>query len=159
MNNEHVARELVKLAKALVSVKGDRRTANYEMAQSIIDKFSSVRGIESSGASDGFNDETTFTITLELVVTNHEAAGRTRGIGSPSEFAIPLRKLGSIVKSTLAGLKTTETVDGEKMTLIPVLDSKIFVPRKKSYKDEFGNRISYYDGNRVNFDVYMTWKS
>ena len=135
MGNVKVAEELMVIAKCLLAMND-----NYKVIEDVVDELSKVKGIASAGASDGFNDETTFTISLELVVTSHEF-GR---VEYPSEFMMPLRKLKGAVKRALSN------VGGD---LKPVLDGKIDVPRKKTWVDEFGNRKSAYEHNRVYFNV------
>jgi hypothetical protein len=123
----------------------------------VVDELSKIRGVSNVGRSDGYNDETTFSIDVFPEVAKKDWGSSSAGGQSASEFVIPLRQLAGEIKRVLARVKMPVKVKGEAMSKMPVLDSKIVGPRKKSWKDEFGNRHSVYvQPLKVNFEVYIT---
>lgn len=144
-------------ARLVLTGMDERRRVNYLVADDVVEALSKVRGIESVGVSDGFNDETTFTVSVDLEVTRRDAQRKHSGYTAPAEFAIPLRSVGSIVKRALNSIKVNAEVDGRGAVVQPVLDTKVFVPRMKAWRDDYGETHKVYTNNLVTFDVYMQW--
>jgi len=130
--------------------------ANYEMAHKVVDALKDIRGIESVGMSDGFNDETTFSITLDLEAAKTAPARRNSPFSAPSEFVLPLQKIKGLVKQALSRLSAQLETEGWSGILRPVAD-KVSVPRPKYYNDEFGDMVKVFPISYAQFHVYMDW--
>lgn len=167
MSKERIARELLKISKELIGYapelddyfSRESKQLNYRVADMVMDEIDKIAGVESVGRSDGFNDETTFTIIVEPKPAKKDWARRNSGGQLISEFEVPLRKLASEIKRALKMVKMPVIVKGEKSDKTPILDSKISGPRRTSWKDEYGERHRVYqEPANVRFDIYITHK-
>jgi len=152
-----IAHQILREAKSLLAMDAKKR-ANYDLSYEIVADFKKISGIDGVGVSDGFNDDTNFSVQLELTAVKTDNISKNSPRYVPSEFSIPLRSIGRIVKKQLAGIKMSVVIDGRKATVRPILDSKIYVPIGKAWRDDYGNTHRVYEDSQVSFHVYMKWE-
>jgi len=161
MNRNLIASELLKAAKEVVSYDREfdlaSRKENYEVVDKVVRELGKIGWVSSAGASDGFNDESTFSFRISIKWS--DTISDKRGRRQISEFVVPLRAVASTIKRVLKSVRHDFTWDNREFVAEPVLDSKIHPPAKRAFRDEYGDVKRFYENEDVNFDVYMRWNA
>ena len=78
MNNQRIATELLKVAEEIGDYYSPRsKSLNYRVADMVMEEIGRIKGVDGVGRSDGFNGETTFTLTVHLIPSATDFSGET----------------------------------------------------------------------------------